>query len=83
MTDEIVFVCGECGALVSPVPDPPVEDRCAGGRYVCENGHVAGIWLDAGTLDLGVISPSDKNDDFRIFAESWEKVGPMKIENIE
>lgn len=67
---EVEFRCGKCYGRVVSIPDPPIEDRCPGGRHVCEDcGQECGIWLDGGTLDLGLIEQASLNPDnsFEIF----------------
>lgn len=43
--------CGHCGAPFTFTPDTD-----GGGRWVCDNGHVVGVVLPHGELDLGVVS---------------------------
>lgn len=51
--DDIRWVCKVCwedtGEMVDLQGHP---DGQGGGTWICEKGHVAGVWLNQGTLDL-------------------------------
>ncbi len=72
MSGEWVFLCDDCGGQIVGVPDRPIEDRCPGGRHICEDcGKQFGIWLDGGIIDLDEVRGAVLNPDnrFEVFGE--------------
>jgi len=75
VTDTFIL-CREClseghEAQCVPVLDPPTEGIVDSGRWLCLRCFCAtGVWIDWGTLDLGLYRDQDANvdNDFEILA---------------
>ena len=77
---ELHPVCSECETWdsIDAVPDPEMSDESQkGGRFMCrECGHVFGIWIDAGTIDLDPVEKmreaiSEPPHNIQTFDEPW------------